>query len=181
MRATVWSYYHWHTDGEPVFTRVRYIVFNVIQELSLVRFDKDVDGLFTALPNLLYPIDKFCKWLKKVSDSDGLREWRNGYKDKKDIFFKPFYDYGTGTWIRNSDELKAHHKKTGYEGTTLREWKQEAAKQKKIKEEREMKHFEDRVKQVYQDVKQGRSFMRESINRREQVCKEHGIKRLPKC
>jgi hypothetical protein len=116
--------------------------------------------------------EKVCDWI-------GDRLWeleRKKYVSRETYVFRPYFDWSLGLMITSPYARREIEKKLGKETITVSDWEKEQAKRMKLREDLHTKKIEEGVKRVLQDVKQGRSFQRESLDRRAEIFKQHGVK-----
>jgi predicted DNA-binding protein YlxM (UPF0122 family) len=88
--------------------------------------------------------------------------------------FKRYFDWSLGTWIDSTNKIKNLEKATGLTYSNIREW--EKYKSLALKERDRMfeKKLSKDISEVVKEVKQGRSFIKESINTRRKIFDKYG-------
>ena len=116
--------------------------------------------------------------LEKICDriSDWIWEYERKKVIKESYAFRPYFDWSMGLWITSPYARKEIEKKLGLESISVSDWQKEWDKKKVRLEEYKQKRLEKGIVEVIKDVKQGRSFQKESIERRRKIYEKHGIK-----
>jgi hypothetical protein len=117
--------------------------------------------------------------LEKLCDIVGDMLWQYDRKRamKESYAFRSYFDWSMGMWITSPYARKEIEKKLGMESISVNDWHKEWEKKKVRLEEYKEKKLQKGITEVLKDVNQGRSFIKESIEKRREIYNKYGNKK----
>ena len=115
--------------------------------------------------------------MERLFDSIGTYLYNSQKRIKQhDTGFRPYFDWSLGLWINSRGAIKDIERQTGLDYVSIKDWEKESVKQRRYMDEKFEAKLESRLVDVVKDINQGRSFVKENKQKRQEIYQKYGKK-----